>query len=288
MRKNVSLSITGFVLALLTVAYQLPQSVAHSSPVASPAAAAKPTIQAKIIKPKKAAVAPKMVASVTPVVTTHTYLPIVEQSGANEEQKKIADEMLRLLPDSCIAKLKNFYVKYGANMQSRGYAGASTVILSGDVKNADEFRLLVAHEVLGHFNELGCLTGNPSSGISAFKDGDTVMYNDDPSVAYYAISWSSVGQKKKSTTNADFASGYAPTDPFEDLAESVASVVGNPEGMHERGKTNAAIAAKVAWVETYVLKGRTLAKGTGSTKIPWDATKAAYTWLGGAVTIAAN
>lgn len=205
-------------------------------------------------------------------------LPVVDQRDIREEHKIIADELLRLLPASCHGALKNFYVRYGPT-ESRGYAGASTVIVSG-LLPAQEFRSLLAHEFT-HVVDLGCLTGNLGSGRSEFRDGATVFWNDDPSLAFYRISWTAEKKRRKDARAADFISGYAASDAFEDMAEFVAAVLLHPTYVEARAAEHPVIARKLAWVRAYVLPASVRPSASALTwngDIPWDMTKQLYEW----------
>jgi hypothetical protein len=128
------------------------------------------------------------------------------------------------------------------------------------------------------------MEGIPDSGTSVFKDGGTVFWSNDPSVAFYSISWMTESVKKAGVKNTDFVSGYAASDAFEDLAETVVYYVFHQENFKQRAKTNKAMAAKLKWVETYMFpSGLSIAKGNekwNGKDVPWDITKLSYEWRG--------
>lgn len=203
----------------------------------------------------------------------------MDQVGIQQRHKEIANEVLSLLPANCIPSLRNFYVRYDSP-EHRGLAGKSTVIISGTVPD-DEFRALIVHEAMGHFFELGCLLGTPASGTSAFRDGADIIYNDDPSAEFYAISWLTERVRKSDTRESDFVSGYASWDAFEDLAESVTYYILQESAFRARAQTNATIALKLQWMERYISKPPSIATGTHTwdgKSVPWDATKLPYIW----------
>jgi hypothetical protein len=199
------------------------------------------------------------------------------------KHRQIADEVLRLMPKPCRDTLKNFYVRYD-NPKQRGLAGKNTLILSGNVSN-EEFRALLVHE-LGHVFDLSestaCLSGTAKSGESEFKDGNDKVYLDDPSVHFYRISWSNEKTTRAGSKPEDFVTGYASWDAFEDFGESMAYFVLHNDVFRERAKTNAALAAKYAWFQTYLFPNGIEVATTEHTwtgKVPWDATKLPYVWL---------
>lgn len=222
---------------------------------------------------------------VRPSPRVPTLLPVIDQADITDQHKRIADEVLRLFPATCQIALKNFYVRYD-NPEHRGLGGKNTIILTGNVPD-DEFRALFIHE-LGHVFDLnqntGCLGGNPSSGESEFRDGNDQVYNDDPSLQFYRISWTDSKVQRKDAKPEDFASGYASWDAFEDFAEAFAMFILQNDAFRERARTNAAMAAKYAWFETYMFRQNPrFASGNFAWQgsVPWDITKLPYVWNGG-------
>ncbi len=208
-------------------------------------------------------------------------LPVVDQPDIDEEHRLLADNTLRSLPAQCRDNLRTFYVNYELNPRNRGLGGADTIIITGQVPDV-EFRALLIHEC-GHVTDLGGFRGTPSAGMTEFFDGNEPIYANDPSVAYYRISWNSATERKPKTSKADFVSGYAMSDPFEDFAESYAFYVLQKKEFARLAKGNKAIAAKYAWFEKNLSPAipKTLASGkfTRGKKEPWDVTKLPYTWL---------
>ena len=206
-------------------------------------------------------------------------LPVVDQPEIVERHKVLASEVLGLLPKQCQAQLKHFYVRYD-KPERRGLAGNNVIIIDGTMPD-DEFRAVLIHEALGHLFDVGCLMGNEDAGASAFLDGSLPIYNDDPSLAFYRISWTS-SQKKRPNTNAqDFVSGYAETDPFEDLAESATYFLLHRRAFRERARKNVALATKYKWLEAFLPAASSVeANDTTAWKgiVPWDITKLPYAW----------
>lgn len=213
-----------------------------------------------------------------PIVQQPIIFPVFDQPDIRLKHRLIATEAIMSLPPQCRNQLQNFFVRYD-NPENRGLGGKTTIILDGGVPD-DEFRALFLHEYT-HVMDLGCLTGTPASGPTAFIDGPETMYRDDPSVQFYSISWLKSDQKKHGTHESDFVSGYAAWDAYEDMAESVTYYILQQDAFRQRAQTNKAIAAKLAWIEMYAFpQGLNVAKGkhqwTG--KVPWDITKLPYEW----------
>jgi hypothetical protein len=150
-------------------------------------------------------------------------------------------------------------------------------VVDGSVPD-HEFMALLVHEC-GHVIH-GNLGGTQASGESAFHDGNQIFYADSPAAAFFSISWQNEHVMRRSAANNDFVSGYAKSDPFEDFAETFAAYVLHRDMLVTRAATNAAIAAKLAWMDTMFPGASAIAKTQFSWKgsIPWDITKLPYAW----------
>lgn len=217
--------------------------------------------------------------------TVHIYLPVIDQDDIQENHKRIADEVLRAMPEQCRDTLTDFFVRYD-NPGNRGLAGKNTLVVSGNLPD-EEFRALLIHE-LGHVfdlsHDIGCLHGTPKSGRTPFRDGQDVTYRNDPSYAFYQISWTSEKTKKSGSADTDFVTGYAAWDAYEDFAESLVYFLLQNGEFAQRAAENAQIAQKYAWFQRYLFpQNPEIAVGrhewTG--RPPWDSTKLAYEWQPG-------
>ena len=154
------------------------------------------------------------------------------------------------------------------------------MILDGTVPD-EEFRALFVHES-GHNWDLGCLTGTAESGKSSFSDGDEAIYNNDPSLSFYKISWLTSEVQRSDARNEDFVSGYASYNIFEDFAESFAYFVLHNDAFAKRAQENDALAKKYVWLRDVLFEGKIPSVATGQSawegKVPWDITKLAYVW----------
>lgn len=227
---------------------------------------------------------PKNVAKsgVAPNPRVPSFHPALQFPDIRQEDRVLAQELINLLPADCRNRLKNFYVRYDKGMKSRGYANEDTVIILGTTP-LSERRGVETHEMLGHFFDLGCLRGTAIAGASEFRDGNKPVWNNDPSLKFYRISWLNERVMKPGMLSKDFASGYAKSDAYEDVAESIAFYVLHRDAFEERAKKSKVMAEKLAWMKEYVMPGvdtRTLAlsqyKGEGP--VPWDVTKLSYVW----------
>jgi len=203
--------------------------------------------------------------------------PVVDRDDIRPEHRIAASQLLALFPQ-CSASLKNFYVRYDRSSH-RGLSSKSTIILDGTVPDA-EFRALFLHE-FGHVTDLGCLQGTAVRGPSMFRDGKEVMFHDDPSVAFYSISWVRETQRKRGSAPSDFVSGYAQSDTFEDFAESFVYFLLHRSSFEERAKKSAVLAKKLAWFRQHLSVTPLVIVQRGHAwdgRIPWDVTKIPYNW----------
>lgn len=206
-------------------------------------------------------------------------LSVVRQDDIRLNQQVIADQTLRSLPSHCRENLQNFYVNYDPSAANRGLGGESTIIIIGTVPDS-EFRALLIHEC-GHVTDLGGLRGTPNGGATKFFDGATPIVANDPSVAFYALSWISATVKQPGTKNTDFVSGYAAADPFEDFAETFAYYALQKEAFQALAAKNPILKAKYDFMDQVVFAGTApIAKGQyiPGKKVPWDVTKLPYVW----------
>lgn len=200
-----------------------------------------------------------------------TILPVVDQIGITENHKKIATAVLNALPAACRDNLETFAVLYKGATR-RGLGGKTTIILDGSVPD-EEFAALLVHEC-GHVIHSN-MPGTSAGGLTTFADGPNPFYADSPIVAFWNISWKTT-TSRKAGKDADFVSGYAKSNPFEEFSETFAAYVLQRGALRERAKTNDAIAAKLFWMEANLpLKENVIGNGTATWTgdVPWDVTK---------------
>lgn len=264
---------------LLTVLFLMP-SVAEQSAVASKNAAivrlasrsslllSKKNIVLRPIKRER----PYLVLASPGETRKPTLLAIADQPSFEPQHRLLADHVLRALPSHCRLNLKNFYILY-TDAKQRGLGGKTTIILDGSVGN-EELTGLLTHEC-GHVIHSN-MPGNMSSGESAFRDGNAIFYNDSPIVRFFAISWKTENVLLPGTKKTDFVSGYAKSDAFEEFSETFAMYALHRDALRLRAKDNAAIAAKLAWMETYLPMPEGMigeSRYLVGKEVPWDITK---------------
>lgn len=256
-----------------------------ASSVAEPAAGA----NRRLAQAADTHAAPSLVGSLLPALS---IMPAaLDHDDIPDAYQNLWSDTLRSLPPDCQAHLRDVFVQFHKPNQ-RGLASAEAIILYAgfDLARAyerDEARALFVHE-FGHITDLGCLTGR-SPEASAFVDGTEMIPVDDPSVGFYAISWLNSDSRQPGSRGADFASGYAAADPFEDFAETYAYFALQEPAFAARALENPILAQKYLWMKQNVFASGApnalgLSAWDGAT-VPWDVTLLPYAWTGGLVVL---
>lgn len=233
------------------------------------------------------------VTEVLPTIQTHpvsTISPVIKKNIA--KKNIIIDPLvISFNPDYVVIdniilnRLKN--VIYSSYFQSkvtplnlvldtqrqepRGQVVGNKLILSTTISNDSEQLKVFVHE-LGHITDIFYL-----------KKG----FFSDPSDIFYNISWESFNTKKKGQKIADFVSGYALSNKYEDFAESFAFYVFHNESFIARAKNDPILQQKYNFFTSYVFSkdafvgtsfGTSLLKSYNwdTTKIPIDTKKYLY------------
>jgi hypothetical protein len=146
--------------------------------------------------------------------------------------------------------------------EPRGKMKGHTITLSPWVEQDFEFIKLLVHEI-SHYVDIFYLRSTETT--------------RDPSALFYAISWKDKTTKKSTQTLANFISGYAATNQYEDFAESLTFYIFHNEEFADRAIKNDALREKYLFISRYVFADDTYI-GTDFTigKMPsylWDTTK---------------
>ena len=184
---------------------------------------------------------------------------------------------LKKLPASHAETVKTIILDYKAEAH-RGLGGNSMIILRGVDMSAEETVAVLVHEV-AHNVDYAYLTPTESKVESSFRDGGTPLYESDPSLEFYRISWQADQKRKKTATNMDFVSGYAMADPFEDFAESYIFYILHNRDFRVLASSSDALYAKYLFMKHQVFGGLEFDSGDGQIdpkKRPWDITVMSY------------
>lgn len=146
-------------------------------------------------------------------------------------------------------------------VEPRGQLSGNELIISTSIPTDSEKISVFVHE-LGHVVDIHYL-----------KPGML----GDPSEDFYKISWESYKIKKKGAKLADFVSGYALSNKYEDFAESFSFFVFHNAEFQKRAKTNPLLAKKYAFFSEKVFESGDFANtnfASGAVKTYfWDTTK---------------
>lgn len=121
--------------------------------------------------------------------------------------------------------------------EPRGQVSGNNLILSGKIPSESENLKVFVHE-LGHIIDIFYLKQK--------EDGS------DISDEFYTLSWDSYNIKKSNAKIADFVSGYALSNKYEDFAESFAFYIFHNEEFARRAKNNSILGQKYNFFHTYV------------------------------------
>ena len=147
-------------------------------------------------------------------------------------------------------------------VEPRGKMQGRSITLSATVLRDGEFLKLLVHE-LGHYTDIYDLVA--------------VWDQADPSESFYTISWQDKTTKKSNETLANFVSGYAATNRYEDFAESFVFYIFHNREFSDRAMKNEALRQKYLFFSEHVFhQGEFIDTDFRITKIPnylWDTTK---------------
>lgn len=171
----------------------------------------------------------------------------------SERCKSIVYRTLMQLPNDHRKQLSELTLFY-TNDGRRGLGGNQAIVLRCLKVTEGELAAVLIHEI-GHLVDASLLTGS-SFVFSGFYDFEVPVSEDDPSAQFYKITWDSESQKKSGTTQYDFVSLYAMTDPFEDFAETYTYYRLHGPAFKKLGETNEALKKKYDFMKNVVFNGQ--------------------------------
>ncbi len=191
-------------------------------------------------------------------ITLHPGQDYDQDSVDNPYEKNkcasLVYKTLQAMPEQTTKQIKNLTL-YFSPEGSRGLGGGSTIILRCQNVSDGELVSVLVHE-LGHIQDTGVMNGNFWVKESEFKDGKSSIYQDDPSLGFYRISFLNASTIKKSAKEEDFVTGYAMTDPFEDFAETYNFYVLHGENFRTIMAGNEALEKKYIFMRDMVFSGQ--------------------------------
>lgn len=176
--------------------------------------------------------------------------------------KSLVYRTLQSLPQQTVGQLKNLTLSFD-NEARRGLGGGSTIVLRCSNVTDEELVGVLVHE-MGHIADTGVVQGNFYAGASEFHDGSNAVYNDDPSVEFYRLSFTDEKSLRSDVRKVDFVSGYATSDPFEDFAETYNYYILHGNEFRKVAKLNTVLQKKYDFLKTRIFTGKEFANGNGS------------------------
>lgn len=173
--------------------------------------------------------------------------------GSLNHCKSLVFQTLSSIPNEHREHLQHLTLYFAEGR--RGLGGGSTIILRCSDVDDMELSSVLIHE-MGHIVDTGLKTGNIWTGNSEFMDGSIHIYNDDPSLRFYRISWEDENTIKTDSEKTDFVTGYAMSDPYEDFAESYNYYVLHGKQFKEMAKYDVDLRRKYLYLKYYIFSGR--------------------------------
>lgn len=177
----------------------------------------------------------------------------------------VVSKTLAALPASHVATVQLVTLTLDEDAR-RGLGGGSHIVIRCTGVSDTELAAVTIHEV-GHTVDATLLQGT-SQVTTAFSDGPYSLSVDDPSIFFYALSWVSDTVHTDTSSDDDFVSVYAASDPFEDFAESYVAYVLHGESFLAAAGTNPVLQAKYDFLKKIVFGGTTYALDTDSFTLP--------------------
>ncbi|MFA6039003.1 MAG: hypothetical protein WCV62_03715 [Candidatus Peribacteraceae bacterium] len=159
-----------------------------------------------------------------------------------------------------------------------GYTSSRGDMWISDNLDDVQKRTLLIHEY-GHVVDFFHLTGKPQGTTSPFTVRYMPVFKDDPSVAFYSLSWNSTATRKDGSTSKDFVTEYARESAVEDFAETYAYFVVARDAFEQRAKENAVLREKLDSIKALFPLGFTVVDmepWNGS--VPLSTTDLSYEW----------
>lgn len=181
--------------------------------------------------------------------------------------KSLVYRTLDSLPAEAVGHLRNLTLNF-SNEGRRGLGGGSTIILHCSNVTDEELVGVLVHEI-GHITDTGVMGGNFYAGESEFKDGSNPVYNDDPSLEFYRLSFQDDKTLRPDAVQLDFVSGYAMSDPFEDFAESYIYYILHGNDFRELSKINPILQKKYDFLKTRVFNGQEFYNGDDTQQVSY-------------------
>jgi hypothetical protein len=231
---------------------------------------------------------PPLLSSKLGVAEKRKLHPALKEDDIGRNEQLLTNQILSFLPSFCADALSTFVVRYEPDAH-RGLGGGNTIIVKGLQSptfpagiSMEEYVSIIAHECAHLF--VSANRGTAASLPSPFNDGTLPIYSDSPLLQYFTISWDGTDDRRPADVKGNHCSGYGyETDAHEDLAECFVLAALHSRTFKERATENRVMAAKLRWLQTFMLSDFTPLRGEEwNGNVPWDATKLPHTFFSGA------
>lgn len=195
----------------------------------------------------------------------------------NEIRQNQIETALNRMPLDHAQTVERLVIDYSPEAH-RGLGGNNLIILRGVNMGTEETIAVLVHE-MGHNVDFGLLTPSSTAIESSFKDWKIPLYETDPSVDFFRLSWEDEKTRKSTAINTDFVSGYAMSDCFEDFAETYTYYVLHNKDFKRIAANSDMLYAKYRFMKYEVFGGLEFDTGDGlvdENKRPWDITVLGY------------
>jgi len=179
--------------------------------------------------------------------------------------KSLIYRTLESLPQENVNRLQDLTLSFDNNAR-RGLGGGGTIILRCSNVTDEELVGVLVHE-MGHIEDTGVLQGHSYTGESEFQDGSNPIYNDDPSLSFYRLSFLDATTLRPNAAPIDFVSGYAMSDPFEDFAETYNFYILHGEEFRKMVSTDEVLQKKYDFLKNRVFNGKEFTNGDDTRQI---------------------
>lgn len=192
-------------------------------------------------------------------------LPPIDVYLRLQRCQELAMFAYQALPPFHQIALRKLVLVWSSKM-GRGLGGGDTIYLRCNNVSDHELVGVFVHE-MGHIVDTGLIQGSPAAGSSVFRDSRIALFNDDQSLEFYSINWTSATRKISNSSRLDFVSGYAQTDPFEDFAESYLFYLIHGQQFFEMSQQNDRLKRKYEFLRDKIFYGVTFENHSRKAKI---------------------
>lgn len=185
----------------------------------------------------------------------------------------------RLIANKTLSQTLSSLLIYQSKTDARWSAWHTTVKINNhSIPTLREYREVLTHE-FWHTIDLWAVHWSATKKHSWFTEfWKTMRSTDDPSIAFYEISWLNENTRKRNASFKDFVSGYGMKNIYEDFAECNNLRINHNLLFQALAENNEILAQKYAYFQDLYNNERfddnaDSATTASTTKRPWDTTR---------------